>query len=62
MLGRRDLLRALGTGAGAAAATAVPLCGTAVAESERGDDERKARYRATDHVKTYYRVNSYPKK
>lgn len=57
--GRRDILRALGAGAGAAA-LAAPLAGEAKADSESNDDKRKARYRETDHVKTYYRVNRYP--
>ena len=57
-VGRRDFLRVLAVGAGAAA-TAGPLAGSAeAAESEQ--DKRKARYRETDHVKTFYRVNRYP--
>jgi hypothetical protein len=58
-LGRRDFLRALGAGAGAAAVTA-PLATEAKADSESNDEKRKARYRETDHVKTFYRVNRYP--
>ncbi|HXW24516.1 MAG TPA: formate dehydrogenase [Xanthobacteraceae bacterium] len=55
---RRDVLRALAAGAGAAA---VPLAtGVEAAESEA--DKRKARYRVTDHIKAYYRVNQYPTK
>ena len=30
------------------------------ADSESNDEKRKARYRETDEVKTYYRVNRYP--
>ena len=56
---RRDFLRVLGAGAGVAA-TAVPLAGVAVADSENNDEKRKARYKETDHVKTFYRVNRYP--
>ena len=56
-VGRRDFLRALGAGAGAAAA---PLATAAKADSENNDEKRKARYKETDHVKTYYRVNRYP--
>ena len=56
-LARRDFLRVLGTGAGAAA---LPLATAAKADSESDADKRKARYRETDHVKTYYRVNRYP--
>jgi hypothetical protein len=57
-LGRRDFLRALGAGAGAAAVTA-PLGGAAKADTESNDEKRKARYKETDHVKNYYRVNRY---
>jgi hypothetical protein len=57
-VGRRDLLRALAAGAGAAA---VPLA-TGVAAAESGDEKRKARYRLSDHIKAYYRVNHYPSK
>jgi hypothetical protein len=59
-VGRRDFLRALGAGAGVAATTAAPLANVAKADSETNDEKRKARYRETDHVKTYYRVNRYP--
>ena len=54
---RRDVLRALAAGAGAAAVPLVPAA--EAAESEQ--DKRKARYRESDHVKAYYRVNRYPK-
>jgi hypothetical protein len=60
-LGRRDFLRALGAGASAAAASAGPLAGEALADTETNDERRKARYRESEHVKTYYRVNRYPK-
>jgi hypothetical protein len=60
-VGRRDFLRGLGFGAvGAGAAAASPLVGAARADSETNDEKRKARYKETDHVKTYYRVNRYP--
>jgi hypothetical protein len=61
-VGRRDFLRALGAGAGAAATSAGPLAGTAQADTESADEKRKARYRETDHVKTFYKVNRYPAK
>jgi hypothetical protein len=61
-IGRRDFLRALGAGAGVAAASSAPLAGGAKADSENTDEKRKARYRETDHVKTFYRVNRYPTK
>ena len=53
-LERRQFFRALG-GAAAAAAAAAPL-----APQARADEKRKARYRESDEVKTYYRVNRYP--
>lgn len=56
---RRDFFRVLGAGAGVAA-TAVPLAGVAHADSENNDEKRKARYKETDHVKSFYRVNRYP--
>ena len=61
-VGRRDFLRALGAGAGVAVATAGPLTSGAQADSESNDEKRKARYRETEHVKTFYRVNRYPSK
>jgi len=58
-VGRRDFLRVLGAGAlGAGAAAGGTL--TARADTENADEKRKARYKETDHVKTYYRVNRYP--
>ena len=59
-VGRRDFLRALGVGAGAAATA--PLATAAKADSETNDEKRKARYKETDHVKAFYRVNRYPTK
>jgi hypothetical protein len=59
--GRRDFLRKVGVGAAGAGATlATPLMGTAQADSENDDEKRKPRYKETDHVKAYYRVNRYP--
>jgi hypothetical protein len=58
-LGRRDVLRALGVGAGAAA-MAPTLASEARADTESDSEKRKARYRVTDNVKSYYRVNRYP--
>jgi hypothetical protein len=59
-VGRRDFLRTLGAGAGAAAVAAAPLGGVAKADSESGSDRTKARYKETEHVKTFYQVNRYP--
>jgi hypothetical protein len=61
-IGRRDLLRALATGAGAVAASAAPL---AAAERENTDaaKKRRARYQPNSpEVQTFYRVNRYPAK
>jgi hypothetical protein len=55
---RRDVLRALGAGAGVA--VAAPLATEAKADSENNNEKRKARYKETDHVKTFYRVNRFP--
>jgi hypothetical protein len=58
---RRDLLRVLGVGAGAAASP-VALVGQAQADTGSSDEKRKARYDAnSDDVKAFYRVNHYPK-
>ena len=59
---RRDLLRVLGAGAGVAATAAAPLATAAKADSESNDEKRKARYKETDHVKAFYRVNRFPSK
>jgi hypothetical protein len=60
-VGRRDFLRRVGMGTvGAGATLATPLVGSAHADSENNDEKRKARYKETDHVKAYYRVNRYP--
>ena len=53
---RRDFLRALGAGV----AVTVPLATEAKADSENNDEKRKTRYKETDHVKAFYRVNRYP--
>ena len=59
-VGRRDFLRKVGIGTvGAGATLATPLVGPALADSETNDEKRKARYKETDHVKNYYRVNRY---
>jgi hypothetical protein len=58
-VGRREFLRTLGAGATAAVAAA-PLAGGVRADTESNDEKRKSRYKETEHVKTYYRVNRYP--
>jgi hypothetical protein len=60
MPGRRDFLRTLGAGAGVAAVTGGTLAGEARADNETNDEKRKSRYKETEHVKTFYRVNRYP--
>jgi hypothetical protein len=59
MVGRRNFFRLLG--GGAAVGATVPLAREAAADSETEDEKRKPRYRESDEVKTYYRVNRYPK-
>ena len=60
-VGRRDFLRKVGIGTvGAGATLAAPLVTPAQADSETDQEMRKPRYKETDHVKTYYRVNRYP--
>jgi hypothetical protein len=60
-VGRRDFLVKVGIGTvGAGATLATPLVGVAKADSETNDEKRKARYKETEHVKKFYRVNRYP--
>ena len=58
-VGRRGFFRLVGTGA--AAGAVAPLVPRALADSETQDEKVKARYRESEEVKTYYRVNRYPK-
>ena len=59
-LGRRAFLRALGGGT-AAVATTAPLVGTARADTESGDERRRARYQPNSpHIQKFYSVNRYP--
>jgi hypothetical protein len=57
-LGRRQFLRALGLGA--AVTAAAPLATEAIADSETNGEKRKSRYKETEDVKAFYRVNRYP--
>jgi len=57
-LGRRDFLRTLG--AGATVAVTAPLASEARADTENNDEKRKPRYRESEDVKNFYRVNRYP--
>ena len=58
-LGRRQFFRVLG--AGTAGGAVGPLAPGAAADTENHDEKRKPRYKETDEVKTYYRVNRYPR-
>jgi hypothetical protein len=59
---RRDVLRTLGLGAGAAVAVTAPLVEQAEADGESKEEKTKARYQANSpDVRNYYRVNRYPK-
>ena len=57
-LGRRQFFRVLG--AGTAVGAVGSLATEAVADSESNDEKRKPRYRESNEVKTFYRVNRYP--
>jgi len=37
-----------------------PLAESVAADTKNIDERRKARYRESEHVKTFYRVNRYP--
>jgi hypothetical protein len=56
----RDKTKVGRRGAGAAVTAAAPLATEAMADSETNDEKRKARYKETDHVKAFYRVNRFP--
>jgi hypothetical protein len=59
---RRDVLRALGVGAGAAVAGSSTLVEPAAAQVSN-DEKRKARYQPNSaDVQNFYRVNRYPTK
>lgn len=57
-LGRRQFLGILG--ASASIAAAIPAATVGAAEREPSDEKRKSRYRESEHIKTFYRVNRYP--
>ena len=54
---RRSLFR-MG-GSAVAAAAVVPLAGSEAEADESQSERVKARYKETDHVKNFYRVNRY---
>jgi len=56
VIGRREVLRLV------AAGTSLAACATTAKASPSTDidtDKAKTRYRETEHVKTFYRVNRY---
>jgi hypothetical protein len=57
---RRAFLGIIATGGLTAASAAVPFGISAVADTESHDEKRKPRYRESQEVRTYYRVNRYP--
>jgi hypothetical protein len=61
-LHRRGFLNGLigGLAGGGLIVATGALATRASADTESDDEKRKSRYRVTDEVKTYYRVNSYP--
>lgn len=60
-LSRRSFLRTFG-GASTTAVAAAALAPSEAQAYDPGEDEMRARYRETDHIKAYYRVNRYPEK
>jgi hypothetical protein len=58
-LGRRQFFRALSGGAVVAAAAASPMAATEARAYDPGNEETKARYKETAHVKAFYRSNAY---
>lgn len=58
-LSRRNFLSAFG-GASTAAVATVALTPTEAQAYDPGKEEMGSRYKETDHIKAYYRVNRYP--
>jgi hypothetical protein len=57
---RRNFLRSVGGASTVAvAAAASPIAATEAQAYNPGNEETKARYRETDHVKAFYRTNGY---
>jgi hypothetical protein len=61
-LSRRSFFGAFGGASTAAVATVAMLRPDAAQAYDPGEEELRARYRETDNVKEYYRVNRYPPK
>ncbi len=58
-LDRRGFLKVASLGSVAAAASVAPGMVTPAEAYDPGKEETKGRYRETDHVKAFYRTNSY---
>jgi hypothetical protein len=58
---RRNFLRAFG-GASTTAVAAIALAPSDAHAYDPGEEEAGPRYRETDHIKAFYRVNGYPPK
>ncbi len=57
---RRNFLRTVGGASTVAvAAVASPIAATEAEAYNPGNEETKARYRESDHVKAFYRTNGY---
>lgn len=59
-LSRRSFFGAFGGASTAAVAAAVTMRPDAAQAYDPGEEETAPRYRETEHVKDYYRVNRYP--
>jgi hypothetical protein len=57
---RRGFLGIVAASGLTAATAVVPFGTSAVAETETYDEKRKPRYRESQEVRTFYRVNRYP--
>lgn len=59
-MSRRNVLGALGGASAAVVGTAAVTLGPDEAEAyDPGEEETRSRYRETEHVKAFYRVNGY---
>lgn len=58
-IGRRGFLGVVG-GVSTVAVAAAALRPSEAEAYDPGEEEMRARYQETDHVKAFYRVNSYP--
>ncbi|TIQ68037.1 MAG: formate dehydrogenase [Mesorhizobium sp.] len=58
-MNRRNFLHAFGGASTTAAVAAVTLSPGEAQAYDPGEEETRARYRETEHVKAFYRVNGY---